>query len=61
MEYHRTKDILYVKERLCHKGIAGTMIYAHLVDFEPCMPVRTAKTLKEDEELNSAGFEFVTE
>jgi hypothetical protein len=60
MEYHRIKDILYVKEMLCHKGIAGTMICTS-VGFEPCMPVRTAKTLKEDEELNSASFEFVTE
>jgi site-specific recombinase XerC len=34
MEYHRTKDILYVKELLGHKSIKNTLIYTHLVQFE---------------------------
>ena len=34
MEYHRTKDILYVKELLGHKSIKNTLIYTPLVDFE---------------------------
>ncbi|MEA2090074.1 MAG: site-specific integrase [Thermoproteota archaeon] len=62
MEYHRTKDILHVKERLGHRNINSTLIYTHLVNFEGDeYHVRTAKTLKEDEELLKAGFEYVTE
>ena len=33
-EYHKTKDILHVKELLGHKSIKNTLIYTHLVDFE---------------------------
>lgn len=62
MEYHRTKDILHVQERLGHRSITSTLIYTHLVNFEGDeYHVRTAKTLKEDEELLKAGFEYVTE
>jgi len=40
----------------------GTGVYAHLVNFEGDeYHVRVAKTLKEDEELLKAGFEYVTE
>jgi hypothetical protein len=34
MEYHRTKDILYVMKLLGHKNIASTLIYTQLVEFE---------------------------
>ncbi len=62
MEYHRTKDILHVKERLGHRRIESTLVYTHLVNFEGDeYHVKTAKTLKEDEELLKAGFEYVTE
>lgn len=62
MEYHKTKDILHVQERLGHRSITSTLIYTHLVNFESDeFHVRTAKTLKEDEELIQAGFEYVTE
>lgn len=62
MEYHRTKDILYVKERLGHKSITSTMVYTHLVNFESEeYHTATSKSLKEDEELIRAGFEYVTE
>jgi hypothetical protein len=38
------------------------MLYAHLVNFESDdYHVATAKTLKEDEDLLKAGFEYVTE
>jgi len=62
MEYHKTKDILYVQERLGHRSITSTLICIHLVSFEgDDYHVRTAKSLKEDEELLKAGFEYVTE
>lgn len=62
MEYHRTKDILHVQERLGHKKIENTLIYTHLVNFEGDeYHVKTAKRLNEDEELLKAGFEYVTE
>jgi integrase len=34
MEYHRTKDILYVMKLLGHKNISITLIYTQLVEFE---------------------------
>ena len=62
MECHRTKDILHVKERLGHRDINSTLIYTHLVNFEGDeYNTSTAKTIKEDEELLKAGFEYVTE
>ncbi len=62
MEYHRTKDILHVKERLGHRSITSTLIYTHLVNFEADeYHTATSKSLKEDEELLKAGFEYVTE
>ena len=32
MEYHRTKDILYVKQLLCHKRIENTLKYVQLAE-----------------------------
>ena len=62
MEYHRTKDILHVQDRLGHRSITSTMVYTHLVNFEGDeFHTATAKTLKEDEDLLNAGFEYVTE
>lgn len=67
MEYHRTKDILYVKQLLGHKTLSSTMIY---IDIEKAIygqlrdeefTVRVATTLEEDQELIEAGFEYVTE
>ncbi len=34
MEYHRTKDILYVMKLLGHKNIANTVIYTQLIECE---------------------------
>jgi integrase len=62
MEYPQTKDILHVKERLGHKSITSTLIYTHLVNFEADeYHTATSKSLKEDEELLKAGFQYVTE
>jgi integrase len=61
-EYHRTKDILHIKEMLGHRRITSTLIYTHLVQFESDdYYVKTAKTLKEACELAEAGFSYFTE
>jgi integrase len=61
MEYHRTKDILHVKEMLGHRRISSTMIYTHLVSFESNdYHVKTAKSLKEACALAKAGFSYFT-
>lgn len=62
MEYHRTKDILHVKQILGHKSIQSTLIYTHLVNFEDDQfTCRVARTLKEAESLIEAGFDYVTD
>ena len=62
MEYHRTKDILYVKQLLGHKNINNTLIYTHLVSFESDhYHCRIAKTPKGVRCLIEAGFEYVTD
>ncbi len=58
MEYHKTKDILHVKEVLGHRDISSTLIYTHLVNFEGDeYTVRVAETFEEACELAKAGFE----
>lgn len=62
MEYHRTKDILHVKEMLGHRQLSSTMVYTHLVQFENNdYHVKTAKNLKEACELAKVGFSYFTE
>jgi integrase len=62
MEYHKTKNILHVQERLGHRSITSTMIYTHLVNFESDeYHTATSKSLREDEDLLKAGFEYVAE
>jgi integrase len=67
MEYHRTKDILYVKKILGHKRLQNTMVY---IDLEKAIygelrddefTVKVAMTLEEACELLEAGFEYVTD
>jgi len=53
---------LQVTERLEHRDIDSTMIYTHRVSFESDeFHVRVSKSIKEDEELIEAGFEYITE
>ena len=63
MLYHRTKDILLVKEKLGHRNINNTLVYTHLVSFsendEFCSA--TAKTVAEAQKLVEQGFDFVTD
>jgi len=59
MEYHRTKDILYVKQLLGHKSINNTMLYTQLVQFESDeFHSAVAKTIQEARGLIEAGFEY---
>lgn len=62
MLYHRTKDILYVKEKMGHRSTKNTLIYTHLVSFsdEEYTPA-IAETVDEARKLIEAGFEYVTE
>ena len=60
MEYHKTKDILHVKEILGHKSINSTLLYTQLVNFKgEEFTVRIAHTEQEACELVENGFEFV--
>ena len=59
-EYHKTKDILHVKQLLGHKNINNTMLYTQLIHFEGDeYHVKVAKTLEEVKELLATGFEYV--
>jgi integrase len=61
MEYHKTKDILYVMRLLGHKNIKNTLIYTQLVDFknEDDYICKVASTNDEIKSLIEAGFEYV--
>jgi len=62
MEYHRTKDLLYVKQFLGHKRVMSTLVYTHLISFEGDeFTCKVAKTLKEATALIEAGFDYVTD
>ena len=62
MLYHRTKDILHVKQQLGHKRLENTLVYTHLVNFgNEDFTCKAAKTVQEATALIEAGFEYVTE
>ena len=60
MEYHKTRDILHVKEILGHKSLNNTMLYTQLVSFNND-DFTAVVAYSEDEvcKLNEGGFEFV--
>ena len=61
-EYHRTRDILYVKQLLGHKSITNTILYTQLISFESDeYSSAVAKNLDEARKLVEAGFEYVTD
>jgi integrase len=60
MEYHKTKDILHVKQVLGHKNIKNTLVYTHLINFRA--EEYTTKVANNSDEacvLLEAGFEYV--
>ena len=60
MEYHKTKDILHVQQRLGHRNIKNTLIYTQLISFEGDeYHSASAETLEEAAKLIEAGFEYV--
>ena len=60
--YHKTKDILYVKQQMGHSRIQTTLIYAQLIDFgENEWTSAVATTVEEFRELVEKGFEYVGE
>jgi integrase/recombinase XerD len=62
MLYHKTKDILLVKEKLGHRRLETTLVYTHLVDFrDEEFTVRATSTVAEASKLIESGFEFVNE
>jgi len=62
MEYHRTRDILRVKQLLGHKRIENTVLYTQLISFESDeYASAVAKNLEEARKLVEAGFEYVTD
>ncbi len=66
MEYHKTKDILHVKELLGHKDIENTMLYIQVEkalfnEDSSEFTVKVAKTPEEIQSLLEAGFEYVCE
>jgi hypothetical protein len=62
MLYHRTRDILLVKQQLGHKKLETSMIYTQLLNFneEDEFYSATAKTVQEAQKLVENGFEYIT-
>ena len=61
MEYHKTKDILHVKQLLGHRSINSTLMYTQLVSFkENEFHVKIAENVEEACELMKAGFRYET-
>jgi hypothetical protein len=60
MEYHKTKDILHVKEVLGHKSLNNTLLYTQLVTFpDDEFTARVAHSETEACQLIETGFDYV--
>jgi hypothetical protein len=63
MEYHKTKDIIYVMQMLGHRRIQNTLKYTQLIKLEDS-DTYVCKVSKDDDEISTlieAGFEYVCE
>jgi integrase len=65
MEYHRTKDVMAVKEFLGHRELRNTEIYIHLdrkrlAGGDDCYISRVAYNVQDAAALVEVGFEYVT-
>ena len=62
MLYHKTRDILLVKQQMGHRKIETTLIYTQLINLnDDEWTCKTATNVKESTALIEAGFEYVTE
>ena len=66
MEYHKTKDIIHVQQRLGHKEIENTMVYITIEEALYGQDLgefysATAKTVEETCKLVENGFDYVCE
>jgi len=60
MEYHKTRDILHVKEILGHKSLNSTMLYTQLISFkDDDFTAAVAHSQEEACKLVESGFDFV--
>jgi len=61
--YAKTKDILYVMQKMGHRSIKSTLIYTQLIktNEEEEYTTRISTNIKQDAELIESGFEYVTE
>lgn len=63
MEYHKTKDLLHIKQLLGHKDLRTTLRYTQLLESleSDDYHCKTANNIKEATQLIENGFEYVTE
>jgi integrase/recombinase XerD len=60
IEYHKTKDLLYVKSLLGHRDLRTTLRYTHLLDpKDDEFTSAVARTVDEARKLIEQGFEYV--
>jgi integrase len=61
--YAKTKDILYVMQKMGHKNIMNTLKYTQLqkINEEEEYTCRISTSTKQDKELIESGFEYITE
>lgn len=60
--YHKTRDLLLVKQQLGHKNIENTLIYTQLLNLEEDeWTCKTASNITEAKNLIEDGFEYITE